>query len=175
MAYKRYYQGTGLNSKGIPKTPEGWGHWLAGLVDGEGSFMLIQRTANRATEARFSMTLRHDDTPILQEIQRTLGLGKIHGPYIHSAGSLNQQPQVRWDVAARGDCEILRRFFLRYPLRTKKRVSFQVWAEAVKLRNRRKGIYSAQRRTELQSLRWKLQGNQQKIGGHGMPIRIDQG
>lgn len=105
---------------------DAFGHWLAGFVDGEGCFFIwLHGTDNQA--CILSVALRSDDRPILEEIQRRLGIGGIHDS--HKRGNIN--PTSQWVVAKQSEVAQLVRLFDRYPLRAKKARDFMIWREAV--------------------------------------------
>lgn len=103
-----------------------FGHWLAGFIDGEGCFYITRDRARRPWRARFSMALRADDRPILEECKRRTGIGTIHD-YKTPAG----QTTTRWMIQSRADCAELQRLLTIYPLRAKKARDFEVWSEAL--------------------------------------------
>jgi hypothetical protein len=53
----------------------GFGHWFAGFVDGEGCFLITR--VGKSYRCIFSLHLRGDDRPILEEIHRNLGIGTV--------------------------------------------------------------------------------------------------
>lgn len=102
-----------------------FGHWLAGMTDGEGSFV-ISRDPRGIFRCTFQMGLRLDDRPILNECCSRVGLGAVH----EQLGRL-----AVWVVGRKVEVEILVQLFRRYPLRAKKAKDFEVWARAVELWN----------------------------------------
>jgi len=106
-----------------------FGHWLAGLVDGEGCFTVTRRHSGAAFSPRFTMRLRDDDSAILDDIQLRLGLGSIH----RAAGHGNSMPCCVWDVQSGPDTEELAEVLDRYPLRSKKAADYAIWRKAVEL------------------------------------------
>lgn len=109
-----------------------FGHWLAGFIDGEGCFY-IERTKNgrpgASYGAGFHIGLRMDDKPILEEIRRSLGIGRFR--VIANGG--NRQPQFRWLVTKKDECVILMGILDRFPLRAKKARDYSIWSQAVRL------------------------------------------
>lgn len=103
-----------------------FGHWLAGFTDGEGSFD-INRNPHGSYACRFAISLRIDDLPILQEIQRATAIGKI--VFVEKYGT--SAAQARWIVNNKTDCVALVEVFDCYPLRAKKARDFAIWREAV--------------------------------------------
>jgi LAGLIDADG endonuclease/Homing endonuclease associated repeat len=102
-----------------------FGHWLAGLADGEGTFGIHRAGLGTYFSPRFAIKLRNDDTAILQEIQLRLGLGSIY----REVGSR----LCRWQVHSRGDVEELVKILDRYPLRAKKARDYLIWRRAVEV------------------------------------------
>lgn len=117
---------------------DAFGHWLAGFTDGEGAFTICRVSSRNGNpnnrtwpNCRYEVTLRADDSAMLVEIQRELGMGNITvhtKPNLRVPGALGA---VRLTVTRIEDCVKLVEFFHRYPLRAKKRAQFLVWAEAV--------------------------------------------
>jgi DNA modification methylase len=108
----------------------GFCHWLAGFTDGEGCFSVHKKNVNgcETYDCQFSIQLRRDDKPVLERIQRELGIGTIHdrpGP------GGNAGPQVRYCVSSQRDCKVLRDIFRAFPLRAKKATDFQLWSETL--------------------------------------------
>lgn len=111
---------------------DAFGHWLAGFADGEGSFTINCSRFHESLHTVFKITLRIDDRPILEEIQRHTGLGKLFER--PARGATN--PSVSWVVTGKRDCAQLVRLFDRYPLRAKKARDYAVWREGVREWNR---------------------------------------
>jgi|SRR5215471_4008869 len=119
----------------IPPFPTGidrdaFGHWLSGFVDGEGCFAV---QANRYRRAFFTLSLRADELPILQQIQSFLGCGRFH-PHRRPPEKKNQNPAVTF--AVRDVCSLMNSIvphFERYPLRAKKAADFVVWKQMVQI------------------------------------------
>jgi hypothetical protein len=111
------------------KIDAGFGNWLAGFADGEGSF-LISRQGD-SFSPRFVIRLRDDDTLILEDICARLGVGTVARSYPPTKAALGHAPQVVWQVSNRASCLVLVDLFDRYPLRAKKAQDFTIWREAV--------------------------------------------
>lgn len=106
----------------------GFGHWLAGFIDGEGCFA-IATNSNRRYPSRcchLRIQLRDDDTAILEAIRDKTGCGAIYhrtdGPY---------SPRSSWYCYSRPDAVAMVEILDRYPLRAKKARDFAIWREAV--------------------------------------------
>lgn len=104
-----------------------FGHWMAGFIDGEGCFYITRDTRRGVYRARFSLSVRADDAPILDELRAKTGIGTRH-EYAGQSGEM----VARWMVQSRADCERLVMLLEKYPLRAKKLRDFKVWSEAVR-------------------------------------------
>ena len=105
--------------------------WLSGIADGESTFT-IQRYRKAATHAmtvRFcwSISLRADDVDVIRLIQGYTGGGLCKTG--HSQGN----PKWVLQVTRREEHFRLIQHFRKYPLRSKKRREFELWAEAIEL------------------------------------------
>lgn len=118
------------------------GHWLAGLVDGEGCFHLTtDRTRSvrgrgrryRVLNFAFTLALRLDDRATLEQARKILGVGNIgvnrrgRGP----ATSPNAKPLAGLIVQKHDDLRHVVEFFRAYPLRSKKARDFAIWSRAL--------------------------------------------
>src|SRR4051812_19925163 len=99
---------------------DAFGHWLAGFVDGEGCFSITQPHAyKRSCRCDFTITLRDDDGPILEEIQKQLGVGRL-SRHVRKVNPKNGKPQARYSVATKRETLVIVGTFDRFPLRAKK-------------------------------------------------------
>jgi hypothetical protein len=125
----------GAVERALCARPETWrmlepafGNWLAGLIDGEGSFSI--RRQNRAGyRASLAVALRDDDGAILEEIKVRLGLGCIY----RTGRSGNSNPRCTWEVHSRTDVRKLVEILDEYPLRGNEAADYVVWRRAVEL------------------------------------------
>ena len=118
-----------------PLVDDAFGHWFAGFVDGEGCFVAkVTRTHGLGITCEFSIILRADDRPMLEEIQRRLEMGIItdYGVMTNRQG-VRSNPRARWRVAKRSDCLRLVELFRQYPLRAKKADESITWSAIVEL------------------------------------------
>src|SRR5689334_15291323 len=106
--------------------------WISGFIDGEGSFNI--RATERNTECVFCVAVRDDDAEILQRIQAHLGIGRIRLTNPPSGCRTNANPQARWWVCSKADTAKLVAFLDAYPLQAKKRRDYEIWREAVELK-----------------------------------------
>lgn len=95
--------------------------YIRGLVDGEGSFTVfvrdphsVQERKRRATvEPRFIVKLQETDLPILEELQKHFGCGKI---YRQPDKRPNHQTCFRYEVHNRTELvDVIIPFFKEYP------------------------------------------------------------
>jgi hypothetical protein len=111
-----------------PRVPDDLGHWLAGFTDGEGCFQIRVQRRHRVFNTHFSIALRVDDRPILDELQRRLGVGVVR-----SYESVPPRAgRAIWEVGTQAGCCRLIEIFDHYPLRAKKRRDYAIWREAVR-------------------------------------------
>jgi hypothetical protein len=105
---------------------DSFGHWLAGFIDGEGCFTIIQH-ANGSWEVKFYLSLRDDDMSVLEEIQDRLGIGRIY----RTPERGSTRPQASWRVTRLSDSLKLIEFLDRLPLRARKAKDYAIWREAI--------------------------------------------
>lgn len=106
------------------------GHWIAGLTDGEGCFYLAVRDrpgGHRGVQWTFKLALRDDDSGVTHHLMELLGIGRVTTKRAMSGrpSGLTQYLVDRMDEVAQ-----LVAFFRRFPLRSKKRRDFEIWAAA---------------------------------------------
>ena len=106
---------------------DGFGHWLAGFIDGEGSFN-IRRNSHAGYAPVLTVGLRVDDLPLLEEIYRVTGFGMLER---YKKPSARGHASARWTVASKADCLSLVDLLDRFPLRSKKARDYALWREAV--------------------------------------------
>jgi hypothetical protein len=102
-----------------------FGNWLAGFIDGEGSF-LIGRSAGGSAWCNFRLAVRDDDGMVLEQIAERTGLGNV--TYLRR---LHTYRQACWYVGSKADCRALVDILDAHPLRAKKARDYAIWREAV--------------------------------------------
>lgn len=111
------------------------GDYIAGFVDGEGCFDLQFRRDVRhertnspvyyGWKVQFAIVCRIDEEELFKKIKETLNCGEIY---------FARGDQVRYSVQAIDTLkDIIVPFFKKYQLSGKKRVDFELWAEAVEI------------------------------------------
>ncbi|MEX0895330.1 MAG: LAGLIDADG family homing endonuclease [Patescibacteria group bacterium] len=119
------------------------GDYIAGFIDGEGCFTITiskHRSKKLRLDARihFQIEVRDDDREILQYIQETIDCGKI---YTIDYSKYGWHPHVELKVSSLKDItEKLIPFFEKYPLRAKKRFSYQKFLQAVEIFKRKEHL-----------------------------------
>jgi hypothetical protein len=117
------------------------GYWLAGYLDGEATFncsIYIPKSKERKRAARnvnieMRVAARADEYLLLSECRELTGLGNLYyRPKQTGEGyPVNGKPCWVWTVASKADCQALVELLERYPLRSKKRRDFEIWAQIV--------------------------------------------
>lgn len=107
-----------MHAAEYPEVPPDFGHWLAGFIDGEGSFCLSPK--RRGFRVFLTITLRADDRPILDEICSRTGLGVVRDCKRRAPHTPNANPAVSWQVWRKSDCLQVIRLLDRFQLRAKK-------------------------------------------------------
>lgn len=110
------------------------GDWLAGFIDGEGSFNISHHAGNY--QPRFSLKLRDDDSQIIKEIHLFIGAGTVRknkcSPITSKYYSKNAKDQIRLDVVGKDNLKIVSILDI-YNLKSKKQRDYNIWREAVEI------------------------------------------
>lgn len=106
---------------------DSFGHWLAGLVDGEGCFLFHVDNRYGGCRPRFQLKLRDDDLTTIKYVMANLKLGSL----VRGKARKSSRPNAVWVVADRYECAQLVEVLKRFPLRSKKARDFYIWAEGV--------------------------------------------
>lgn len=164
---KLFAQGSLRNSQRkiqeVPKVKvsSDFGHWFAGFVDGEGCFS-IKRARTGGIQTTFRLALRDDDTPILREIQATLGFGNV---LFSKTKTTNV---ATYHTASFAGCMAIVLLFRKYNLRSKKRPDFEAWARIVDACFHRYNPRYEDFQADLQQMQ---DAKSYKDGAHGTPQR----
>lgn len=113
-----------------------FGNYLAGLIDGEGSFGLHEHRQHKHLKPmyypRFNIHMRADDMPILLQVQEFLGVGKI---YIHN--NIDRNPMVSYQIDNVKDLMKIIEVLDVCPLRAKKSQEYKIWRTCVLMKQKR--------------------------------------
>lgn len=116
-------------------TPE-FGHYFAGIADGEAHFGIAKQTKKRtgysAYACFFVLFMRDDDRQFLEWLRDTTGIGSFYDQKARQKVGHRSKPQVIWKVQNQRDCSVLADIFEEYPLRTRKARDCAIWISAVR-------------------------------------------
>ncbi len=116
-------------------TDDAFGNYISGFTDGEGCFDLNLNYNKRTNKwyriCRFKISMRDDDSDILQQIMEYWGCGSICNIDRQKDGWGNQAYYAVGDY--NGLHNVLVPHFDRYPLRAKKLRDYEIWRKAVVL------------------------------------------
>lgn len=113
-------------------------YYVVGFVDGEGSFHANIDYLDRLI-VYFTIKLREDDLPILEEIRNFFKMGRIYRNVPseeqkerhHRRGA---KPTMEYRIYRADDLPRVVEFFEQYPLRAKKKADFEIWKQIVALK-----------------------------------------
>lgn len=125
--------------KKVEGIDEGFGYWLSGFTDGEGSFVIAKDTRGKFINFRYQITLRYDDVEILNEIQRELGFGnvRIRKPRVVKGidgTDIDIKKQASFSIEDMEGAYFIKLLFDKFPLRAKKKKEFEVWGRGIELK-----------------------------------------
>lgn len=112
---------------GYPTVAPPLGGFLAGFIEGEGSFVIARQTRGYGYRCGMSLSVRDDDANLVRDLAEKTRLGTL----VRVEGRAGSRPQVRWSVVAKSDCRRLVEVLYAYPLRGRKAAVFAIWAAAV--------------------------------------------
>lgn len=105
-----------------------WEDWFAGLVDGEGSFV-IHSTGSLI----FQLKLREDDRQILESVCSWIGVGSVKNVSYSKDREDGKNSSDQALYSCYGTANALKLVdVLEGRMRTKKRTDFDIWSEAVR-------------------------------------------
>jgi LAGLIDADG endonuclease len=111
-----------------PAIPYADGHFLAGFLDAEASFLIHRINNSRNWQCGMRVKLRRDDARILVEMQRLTGVGTLTA--VPARGT--SKPQVGWAVTSRLECLRLCELLEEFPMYGRKRLEVHEWIRAVR-------------------------------------------
>src|SRR3990167_5597312 len=127
-AFRTRMEREGIKSRNV--IGSAFGNWFSGYFDGEGCFTIFYRERDGSPERRVGVQIacRYDDTDVIRYIQKTLGVGVVWQS--KSKGITNEA--INWRVERATDlAEVVLPIFDTYPLRSKKRLEYQIWRPLV--------------------------------------------
>ena len=112
--------------------------YIVGLTDGEGSFTVYIRPPSKKEgsvhyriQCRYYIKLREDDLPLLREVQKFWGCGKI---YFQREYRTNQRDNWRFEIFDWGTLEnVVVPFFEEHPLQSKRIKDFRLFCKILGL------------------------------------------
>jgi hypothetical protein len=108
--------------------------WLAGFIDGEGSFNISHHAGNY--QPRFGLKLRDDDSDILKIIQQFIGVGTLRNSKCSPISSKYYSPkargQYRLDIVGSHNTKLVN-ILDNHPLKSKKLRDYLIWKKAVEI------------------------------------------
>jgi hypothetical protein len=112
---------------GYPDLNPGLGAFLAGFIEGEGSFAIRKQTGKSCYGCAMMLRVRADDFRLLRDLQTVTGLGTVRP----QAARGNSSPHARWSVVAKADCMRHVAILDQHPLRGRKLAAYGTWRRAV--------------------------------------------
>lgn len=107
---------------------------MTGFIDGEGIFTYSR--SGKQLALYFAVKLSVNDKPILEDLQRFFGVGKIYDvkarALFHRSGSTKAASYYR--ITHREDLPQVVTHLDEFPLRTAKRHAYEVWRQMVALK-----------------------------------------
>lgn len=121
-----------MQTKDYPEVPDDFGHWLAGWIDGEGSFIITRKNEHHGTgyvsyAPYFDLKVRDDDEGLIREIIAVTGIGYTYRRPSRGAS----HPMFGWRVQGRDQTARLVEILDHFPLRSRKAADFAIWRQAV--------------------------------------------
>jgi len=114
---------------------EGFLYWLAGLIDGEGCFLIDKQPRSVQYVASFKLSLRDDDMDIILEIQEKTQIGTVR----RDAPVKTSRAVAVWYIASQSDTKRLVALLDSHPLRSRKLRDYLVWREVVLEQSKSRG------------------------------------
>ncbi len=117
----------------MTKSDRGFYDWLAGFIDGEGSFFIQheKRGGGESYQPIFALGLRDDGEQILRLIRFKLMCGKLNRRSYPVPSRPGTKPSVVWRITDLDGLHTLVEILDKHPLRSKKQLAYQAWREVV--------------------------------------------
>lgn len=114
--------------EGYPPVDDQTCAFLAGFIEGEGSFNIGKQSQGTNHSCLMTLAARDDDAGLLGELQAATGLGRLN----RRAARRTSNPQVAWTILAKSDCLRLIELLDIAPLRGRKAHDYALWRAAVR-------------------------------------------
>lgn len=101
------------------------GHTVAGVIDAEAHFCIADMNGGSSSSCSMTLCARDDDAGLLHALARFTGLGVVRRKDVRG------NPQAAWSVYRKDDAAELVRLLNACPLRSRKRLDFAMWRQAV--------------------------------------------
>jgi hypothetical protein len=105
------------------------GHFIAGFMEGEAHFGLVEQNGGQSFTCFVNLRLRDDDADLVHWLARRTGTGTLRAVPAQATA----RPQVEWRVYSQADCQAIADLLTRFQIRGRKRREFDVWKAAVEL------------------------------------------
>jgi hypothetical protein len=115
--------GNNVSAASIKSNKALFGQWLAGVVDGDGTFSISPSNRNNSWQFTFKIAQHGYNRRMLEVIRESLGCGSIT-----DAGSGNLQFRIRDRKLL---LSVVVPYFLEYPLHTRKQYQFELFHQAL--------------------------------------------
>lgn len=112
---------------GYPELPAALGAFIAGFIEGEGSFAIRKQTRGYGFQPLFTLAVRADDGDLVRALCTGTRIGRISDKRAHRTSN----PQVVWNVSAKSDCRRLVELLDQHPLHGHKAAAYDAWRSAV--------------------------------------------
>ena len=103
------------------------GGFAAGLIAGDGHFAIQPNNGGTSWQCFLAVRLRADDTPLLADLCRWSGAGKLHAV----PARRTSRPQTTWIVQRKADCRRIVSILDRHRLLGKKQGQYAIWRTAI--------------------------------------------
>lgn len=103
------------------------GGFVAGLIAGDGHFSIRPNNGGAHWQCGLAVSLRADDTPLLAELRRWSGIGRLYPV----PAQRTSRPQTCWTVQRQAECARLVSILDRHLVLGKKAGEFAIWRAAV--------------------------------------------
>jgi hypothetical protein len=105
------------------------GHFIAGFIEGEGHFGIVEANGGQSFRCLLSLKLRDDDAELAAWFRMRTGVGRLYTVPARRTSN----PQVQWLVQTQAGCQTLVELLTRFEMRGRKAREFEIWKRAVEL------------------------------------------